>query len=80
MRELPVEETARLCRDYRKLVESLPYGLTVNAEQPPQQVAAGVAEAIVDALNRRIPQYLPWTSLPRATSGGRWLEDRTIWG
>jgi thymidylate kinase len=58
-RELSVAETARLCRDYRKLLEGLPYGLTVNAEQPRERVVADVATAIVDALNRRNPAPVP---------------------
>jgi thymidylate kinase len=52
--EVPFEETARQCREYRELVERLPNGRIIDASVAPQETIAAVEGAILQLLRQRI--------------------------
>jgi thymidylate kinase len=52
--EVPFEETARQCREYREVVERLPNGRLIDASVAPEQTIAAVDAAIVQLLRQRI--------------------------
>jgi thymidylate kinase len=52
--EVPFEETARQCREYREVVEPLPNGRLIDASVAPEKTIAAVDAAIVQLLRQRI--------------------------
>lgn len=58
--EVSQEETVRQCKAYRYLVQTLPNGFIVDANQPEDIVADDVLEIIMDHLSRRVEEQ--WKS------------------
>jgi len=59
--EVPFEETARQCREYRAVVERLPNGRIIDASVAPAETIAAVDRAILQVMRRRIVRRFGFT-------------------